>query len=265
MLVKQLKKLAAGMKGWLGDITLPAKAVARRGYDAIERDIMFFDLRLLERHCIALTPTHARWLTKAGRILANPDAPNAAVGEALDMLRWPARAHPHVPQMLTRERLDDPATDAATAPPSIEAAWLTTGVRTLAQAIYESQRFADLPALANALAAAGCTEPDILAPMRRAPLPHHRGVRVLYALVGVICRATPLNSAWLTDTAVDLAAAAGRNRLPGGLLDPVRLAVLADLLEEAGAPLGGPILTSLRSTGPDTRRSWVVDMVLGRL
>lgn len=39
---------------------------------------------------------------------------------------------------------------------------------------------------------------------------------------------------WLTDTARQLARAAYEDRLPDGLLDPGRLAILADCLEEAG-------------------------------
>lgn len=46
------------------------------------------------------------------------------------------------------------------------------------------------------------------------------------------------------------------------LLDPIRLAVLADALEDAdGDPEFG---THLRSTGPHVRGCWVVDLLLGK-
>jgi hypothetical protein len=47
-----------------------------------------------------------------------------------------------------------------------------------------------------------------------------------------------------------------------GLLDPARLAVLADALEEAGCG-DWDVLTHLRSPGPHVRGCWAVDLVLG--
>ena len=51
--------------------------------------------------------------------------------------------------------------------------------------------------------------------------------------------------------------------LPSGHLDPVRLAVLADALEEAGCT-DESILTHLRSAGPHVRGCWALDLVLGK-
>ncbi|MGL4554267.1 MAG: hypothetical protein ACRC33_24145 [Gemmataceae bacterium] len=60
-----------------------------------------------------------------------------------------------------------------------------------------------------------------------------------------------------------LARAACADRLlPAGTLDPARLAVLADALEEAGA--SGDLLAHLRSSGPHVRGCWALDLVLGR-
>lgn len=51
--------------------------------------------------------------------------------------------------------------------------------------------------------------------------------------------------------------------LPERLLDPSRLAILADALEEAGCREEG-VLSHLRSDGPHVRDCWVVDLVLGK-
>jgi hypothetical protein len=64
-----------------------------------------------------------------------------------------------------------------------------------------------------------------------------------------------------TPTVVSLAQAAYEERqLPSGELDPHRLSVLADALEEAGAP--GELVTHLRGPGPHVRGCFVVDLVL---
>lgn len=75
---------------------------------------------------------------------------------------------------------------------------------------------------------------------------------------------------WLTPTVISLASAAYDKRQPDGLLDPARLAVLADALEEAGcgpmlptfAP--HPIVEHLRSAATHARGCWVVDLLLGK-
>lgn len=77
----------------------------------------------------------------------------------------------------------------------------------------------------------------------------------------------------LTPAALSLARAAYEGRADDGALDPVRLAVLADCLEEAGCD--EPILWHLRGEyeaapegwypygGPHVRGCWAVDLVLG--
>jgi hypothetical protein len=68
---------------------------------------------------------------------------------------------------------------------------------------------------------------------------------------------------WRTPPALSLAQAAYDERiLPSGELDPQRLAVLADALEEAGAE--GELLEHLRSAGPHVRGCWAVDLLLGK-
>jgi hypothetical protein len=76
-----------------------------------------------------------------------------------------------------------------------------------------------------------------------------------------------LDPAWLTwnDGVVrKLALTAYDDRsLPSGHLDPARLAVLADALEEAGCSVAD-ILDHLRGPGPHVRGCWVVDLLLGK-
>lgn len=69
---------------------------------------------------------------------------------------------------------------------------------------------------------------------------------------------------WLTPTVVALAQAAYDEReLPSGHLDPARLAVLADALEDAGAT-NAELLGNLRGPGPHVRGYHAVDLLLGR-
>jgi len=67
----------------------------------------------------------------------------------------------------------------------------------------------------------------------------------------------------LPSSAVSVAQAAYDDRiLPSGGLDPQRLAVLADVIEEVGA--AGELLTHLRSPGPHVRGCWALDLILGK-
>ncbi len=80
--------------------------------------------------------------------------------------------------------------------------------------------------------------------------------------VGNPFRPAILAPAQRTPTVVSLARAAYDERqLPGGELEPHRLAVLADALEEDGAV--GDVLEHLRSPGPHVRGCWAVDLCLG--
>jgi hypothetical protein len=66
-----------------------------------------------------------------------------------------------------------------------------------------------------------------------------------------------------TPTVVALGQAAYDERhLPAGTLDPQRLAVLADALEEAGADPA--IVDHLRGDGPHVRGCWALDLVIDR-
>jgi hypothetical protein len=71
-----------------------------------------------------------------------------------------------------------------------------------------------------------------------------------------------LEPAHRTPTVVSLAEAAYDERqMPRGELDPHRLAVLADALEEAGAT--GELVAHFRSPGPHVRGCFAVDLCLG--
>lgn len=62
---------------------------------------------------------------------------------------------------------------------------------------------------------------------------------------------------------VALAEAAYQERLPCGHLDPARIAVLADALEEVGG--WGGIMRHLRGSGPDVRGCWPIDLLTDRI
>jgi hypothetical protein len=77
-------------------------------------------------------------------------------------------------------------------------------------------------------------------------------------------RPVSLDPAWRTPDVLALAQAAYDNRtLPAGTLEPARLALLADALEDAGCT-SAEILGHLRSEGPHVRGCWAVDLALGK-
>jgi hypothetical protein len=99
-----------------------------------------------------------------------------------------------------------------------------------------------------------------------------RGAEERAALAGLVrCvfgprpfRGVPRDPAWLTADVLTLARAAYDNRiLPSGHLDPDRLLVLADAVEEAGCTEAA-VLDHLRSPGPHVRGCWALDLVLRR-
>jgi hypothetical protein len=64
-------------------------------------------------------------------------------------------------------------------------------------------------------------------------------------------------------TLLDVAVATDTERsLPAGTLDPARLAVLSDVLEDAGC--ADTILYHLLSPGPHVRGCWALDLILGK-
>jgi hypothetical protein len=83
-------------------------------------------------------------------------------------------------------------------------------------------------------------------------------------VLGNTFRPVAVNPAWLSPAVVAVARAAYEERqLPAGTLDPARLAVLADALEESGCT-DESILGHLRGPGPHVRACFVVDALLGK-
>ena len=77
-------------------------------------------------------------------------------------------------------------------------------------------------------------------------------------------RPVAISPAWRTPQVVALAQAAYDQReLPAGTLDPARMAVLADALEEAGCT-DADVLNHCRRPGVHVRGCWAVDLVLGK-
>jgi hypothetical protein len=82
-------------------------------------------------------------------------------------------------------------------------------------------------------------------------------------VIGNPFRPVQIDPSWLTPVVTQLANAAYEERiLPSGQLDPHRLTVLADALEEAGA--SGDLLSHLRGPGPHVRGCFAVDGLLGK-
>jgi hypothetical protein len=89
-------------------------------------------------------------------------------------------------------------------------------------------------------------------------------VALVRDLFGNPIRPVAVSPAWRTAQVVALAQAAYDNRtLPAGTLEPARLAVLADALEDAGCD-NAELLGHLRGEGPHVRGCWVVDLLTGR-
>jgi hypothetical protein len=87
---------------------------------------------------------------------------------------------------------------------------------------------------------------------------------LLRCVFGNPLRRVAVNPSWLTPNAIPLAQAAYEHRdLDPGRLDPARLAVLADALEEAGCDQAD-LPEHLRGPGPHARGCWPVDLLLGR-
>jgi hypothetical protein len=85
---------------------------------------------------------------------------------------------------------------------------------------------------------------------------------LLRDVIGNPFRPLLLDLAWRTPTVLALAQAAYDNRiLPSGHLEPDRLAVLADALEESGCT-DAEILGHLRGPGPHVRGCFLVDAIL---
>jgi hypothetical protein len=88
------------------------------------------------------------------------------------------------------------------------------------------------------------------------------GLAFLRCLFGNPFRPATPDPACRAPAVTSLARAAYEERLPGGELEPARLAVLADALEEAGCA-DPDLLGHLRSAGPHVRECWALELILG--
>jgi hypothetical protein len=85
---------------------------------------------------------------------------------------------------------------------------------------------------------------------------------ILREIIGNPFQPIALDPAWQQSTVTALAQAAYDQRaLPAGTLDPDRVNILADALEDAGCT-DADILSHLRGLGPHVRGCWVVDLLL---
>jgi hypothetical protein len=88
---------------------------------------------------------------------------------------------------------------------------------------------------------------------------------ILREIFGNPFRPITISPTWRTSTVIALAEAAYDERhLPSGHLDPQRLAILADALEDVGCD-DEAIVSHLRSLGPHTRGCFVVDLLLEKV
>jgi hypothetical protein len=121
--------------------------------------------------------------------------------------------------------------------------------------------------LPEAVHAADATAAAKWLPMREAARTEEQQFQshLLHDLFGfLLFRPVSLDSAWRTPAVLSLSEAAYEERtLPAGTLDPDRLAVLADALEDAGCT-DEQILVHLREPSPHVRGCWVVDAILGK-
>jgi hypothetical protein len=94
-------------------------------------------------------------------------------------------------------------------------------------------------------------------------IPRDVQAALLREVVGDPFRPASFEDAWRTSAVASLAQAAYDERLtPSFDLDPVRLSILADALEDGGCAV--ELLAHLRSPGPHVRGCWALDLVLGK-
>lgn len=103
--------------------------------------------------------------------------------------------------------------------------------------------------------------PDRWPPLRSSE--QARQAALLRRLVGNPFRNARLDPGWRTKEAAELAWDIYEDRvLPERVLDPARLGILADALEDAGCT-DESVLAHLRAVGPHARGCWALDLVLG--
>jgi hypothetical protein len=172
---------------------------------------------------------------------------------------------------LAKARSAAEAAKAATPDPASRAAWIASGAAADAAMdgpleVVVRLVLSQTGLAVRALTGEGtCASPAGLAALQEL---YRRQCDLLCCFFGnPFCPPAPLAPSllkWNGGAAVKLAQAIYEERLsPSGHLDATRLAVLADVLEEAGAT-DAQLLGHLRSAGPHARGCFAVDAVLGR-
>jgi hypothetical protein len=158
------------------------------------------------------------------------------------------------PDDLTKKRTDPPAVE----PNSLED-WIVDSLRAAGDWPKRRTSMADL----WTLFIGGWR--DMTDPSRPKPFPPYEGwAPLIHDVFGNPFSPAAFDPVWRTPVVGSLARAAYEERsLPAGALDPGRLAVLADSLEEAGCS-DGTVLSHLRGPGPHIRGCWALDLVLGK-
>jgi hypothetical protein len=107
-------------------------------------------------------------------------------------------------------------------------------------------------------------ETKLASPRSCEPVLYEAEAALLKDIIGNPFRPPSLQRSCITPTVTNLATAAYDKRiLPAGTLDPARLAILADALDEAGCDNAG-LLSHLRGEGPHVRGCWPLDQILGK-
>jgi hypothetical protein len=164
-----------------------ADGAARREHlEAVESAVRFLHQRLTDKSFDK--PWEHAAVSAVLAAAAKPIDADAAARQAADAIRPEARAAERATQAaLMRDIFGNPFRAMPANRP-----WLTSEVVRLAADIYDQCAFERMSELAGALAAAGCTEPDMLEHCR-GPGPHVRGCWVL----DLIRRPVTTQSEWL--------------------------------------------------------------------
>jgi len=146
------------------------------------------------------------------------------------------------------------------------ATWTTWILAEMSQAANpaDTAAIAECAAKAYAFAELGVHEPRSSAWIAAERNERRRQAMFLRDIFGNPFRPITIDRTWLTPTVMSLATAAYTAReLPSGHLDPNRLAVLADALEEVGC-VNAEILSHFRNSSPHVRGCRPLDLILAK-
>jgi hypothetical protein len=221
---------------------------------ASDRKLRLFACACCRRIWYLLTDERTRWAVEAAEQYADGSISREALRQADEAGRqaW----------MDARKRREETqATEMEDQQAAIGAEWQKVWAASVGMGPPRGQEYSpeDLPAISYLAARAmDVDKGGLWVQERSSQSPYLRDI------FGNPFHPVSINAAWLTPTVTSLATADYDERaLPSGELDAVRLAVLADALEEAGCD-SADMLTHLRATGPHVRGCWVVDLLLAK-